>query len=93
LATNLLAEDGSIGIRITNEGFSKELCRQFRKPIVSTSANISGNPSPASFREIDPAIIQAVDYVVEFRQNDPAKSKPSGIIKLTKNGTIQIIRK
>jgi L-threonylcarbamoyladenylate synthase len=55
LATNLLAEDGSIGIRITNEGFSKELCRQFRKPIVSTSANISGNPSPASFREIDPA--------------------------------------
>jgi L-threonylcarbamoyladenylate synthase len=93
LAANLLADDGSIGIRITSEEFSKELCRQFRKPIVSTSANISGNPSPSNFREIDPLIIQSVDYVVEYRQNDLSKSNPSGIIKLSKNGTIQIIRK
>lgn len=93
LASNLVAEDGSIGIRITGETFSKELCRQFRKPIVSTSANISGRPSPQTFREIEETIVRAVDYVVNFRQKENKKFAPSGIVKLARNGTIQVIRK
>lgn len=93
LAPNLIAEDGSIGIRITDEEFSMKLCQQFRKPIVSTSANISGTTAPALFREISEDIIEAVDYVVEYRQNDNQKSKPSSIMKISKDGTIQIIRK
>ena len=64
LAENLLAEDGSVGIRVTGEAFSKELCFRFRKAIVSTSANISGQPSPANFSEISEEIKQAVDYIV-----------------------------
>lgn len=92
LAPSLIAEDGSIGIRITNEVFSKELCKQFGKPIVSTSANISGKPSPASFKDIEEEIKKAVDYIVTFRQKENTKSVPSSIIKLKKNGTIQIIR-
>lgn len=93
LAPNLIAEDGSIGIRITDEAFSKELCRRFGKPIVSTSANISGNPSPSNFFEIDDEIKNAVDYIVEFRRKDRSKATPSGIIKLEKDGSIRIIRK
>lgn len=92
LASNLIAEDGSIGIRITQESFSKELCRRFKKPIVSTSANISGKPSPANFSEIELAIISAVDYVVNYRQDDLTKSKPSSIIKLDTGGVLKIIR-
>lgn len=93
LATNLVAEDGSIGVRITAEEFSAALCRQFRKPIVSTSANITGEKVAANFNEISQEIIDAVDYVVEYRQNDYTKAKPSGIVKLSKDGTINIIRK
>lgn len=93
LAKNLLSEDGSVGIRITEERFSSELCRQFRKPIVSTSANISGEASPQNFGEISEEIKNAVDYVVDFRQKETAKSQPSGIIKLAKNGSITVIRK
>ncbi len=92
LAPNLIAKDGSIGIRITAEVFSKELCKQFGKPIVSTSANISGKPSPASFKDIDEEIKKRVDYIVTFRQNENIKAASSSIIKLGKNGTIQIIR-
>ncbi len=92
LAKNLVAEDGSIGIRITSEAFSSELIRRFRRPIVSTSANISGNPSPASFDEIDPQIIKGVDYVVKYRQDDTQKAVPSSIIKLGKGGEVKIIR-
>jgi L-threonylcarbamoyladenylate synthase len=92
LAKNLVAEDGSIGIRITSEAFSSELIRCFRRPIVSTSANISGNPSPASFDEIDPQIIKSVDYVVKYRQDDTQKAVPSSIIKLGKGGEVKIIR-
>ena len=92
LAQNLIAEDGSIGIRITHEKFSKELCRRFKKPVVSTSANISGKPSPAIFREIDSAIINAIDYVVGYKQDDLTPAKPSSIIKLNKDGVIKIIR-
>ena len=93
LASNLIADDGSIGIRVTAEMFSAELCRQFRKPIVSTSANASGEKAPAIFREISEEIKNAVDYVVGYRQKDNAKAQPSGIVKLAKNGTISVIRK
>ncbi|GHT10753.1 threonylcarbamoyl-AMP synthase [Bacteroidia bacterium] len=92
LAPNLIASDGSIGIRITNEDFSKKLCRQFRKPIVSTSANISGEPSPANFSEIKSEILRSVDYVVDYRRNETQKSAPSSIIQLGKGGLIKIIR-
>ena len=93
LATNLIAQDGTIGIRVVNDDFCKKLISQFKKPIVSTSANISERPSPANFSEIEDGIIEAVDYVVEWRQNDYTKHAPSGIIKLGVNGEIQIIRK
>jgi L-threonylcarbamoyladenylate synthase len=93
LATNLLANDGSIGIRITNEPFTQQLIQRFRKPIVSTSANISGQKSPLNFAEISDEIIKSVDYVVEYRQDDYSKSSPSGILKLGRGGQIEIIRK
>lgn len=92
LAPNLLAEDGSVGIRVTNESFSKHLCQRFRKAIVSTSANISGNPSPANFSEISEEIKQAVDYIVENRRDEKTEAKPSSIIKLSAKGEIKIIR-
>lgn len=93
LATNLIAEDGSIGIRVTSELFSRELCKQFRKPIVSTSANISGDPTPKLFSNISDSIINGVDYVVNYRRNENKAGEPSGILKLSKDGTIKIIRK
>jgi L-threonylcarbamoyladenylate synthase len=92
LAKNLIAEDGSIGIRITSEAFSSELIRRFKRPIVSTSANISGNPSPARFSDIDQGIIDSVDFVVKFRQDEIKKAVPSSIMKLGKGGEIKIIR-
>ena len=93
LASNLLANDGSIGIRITNEPFTQQLIQRFRKPIVSTSANISGQKTPHNFAEITDDIKKSVDYIVEYRQDDLTKSKPSGIIKLGVGGQIEIIRK
>lgn len=92
LAPNLLAEDGSVGIRVTNEEFSKRLCQQFRKAIVSTSANVSGQPSPLNFGEISEEIKAAVDYIVDYRREETAQAKPSSIIKLDKGGVIKIIR-
>jgi len=92
LAGNLIAEDGSIGIRITSEAFSAELIRRFKRPIVSTSANISGSPSPACFDEIDQQIIDNVDYVVKYRQDDNQKAVPSSIIKLGRGGEVKVIR-
>lgn len=92
LAPNLIAEDGSIGIRITNEEFSKQLCFRFRKAIVSTSANISGQPSPVNFSEISEDIKSQVDYIVGYRQGDMNRPKPSGIIKLGKGGVVKVIR-
>ncbi len=92
LAPNLLAEDGSVGIRVTKEEFSQRLCQQFRKAIVSTSANVSGEPSPACFGEISDEIKSAVDYVVGCRQNETGHPKPSSILKLGKGGVIKIIR-
>jgi len=92
LASNLLAEDGSVGIRISNEEFSKQLCARFKRPIVSTSANISGEPSPQNFDQISEAIKGAVDYIVKFRQEETKNPAPSSIIKLTKDGQVTIIR-
>ena len=92
LAANLIAPDGTIGIRVTKETFSQQLCRQFGKPIVSTSANFSGDPSPANFSEINSEIFRLVDYAVNYRRDEVQKSKPSSIIRLEKNGTIKIIR-
>ena len=93
LAANLLAPDGSIGIRITNEAFTQQLIQRFRKPVVSTSANISGQKSPQNFVEISEEIKKSVDYIVEFRRDDLSLSNPSGIIKLGIGGQIEIIRK
>ena len=93
LAKNLIAQDQTIGIRITSEAFTKALLYRFRKPIVSTSANISGEPSPKCFAEISDAVKSVVDYVVDFRQEETSNPAPSSIIKLGVGGEIQIIRK
>jgi L-threonylcarbamoyladenylate synthase len=92
LAKNLIAEDGSIGIRFTKEAFTSHLLQRFRRPIVSTSANVSGEKSPAVFDEISEEIKSQVDYVVEYRQNDNSPAQPSSIIKLGLGGQIEIIR-
>lgn len=93
LPASLLAEDGSIGFRITQEEFSRKLCERFRRPIVSTSANISGEANPANFAEISDEIKKGVDYIVQYRQDDKKKNRPSGIIKLGEGGLVQVIRK
>jgi L-threonylcarbamoyladenylate synthase len=93
LAKNLIAKDGSIGIRFTKEEFTAKLLQRFRRPIVSTSANLSGKKSPAFFDEISQKIKSQVDYIVEYRQNDRSPAQPSGIIKLGPGGRIDIIRK
>ena len=92
LAQNLIAKDGSIGIRITNEAFSKALCAQLKRPIVSTSANISGHPTAHFFHEIEQAILDGADYVCQFRREDETPSEPSTIIKVNTDGTFRIIR-
>ena len=92
VAPNLLAEDGSVGIHITQEEFSHKLCERFRKPLVSTSANVSGAPSPANFSEISETIKSGVDYIVRYRQEDLSKAAPSHIIKLGAGGLVKIIR-
>lgn len=92
VAPNLMAEDGSLAIRITKEAFSQGLCNRFRKALVSTSANVSGEPAPANFDEISDEIKNGVDYIVQYRQDDMEKSKASSIIKLGRTGEIKIIR-
>jgi len=92
LASNLIAEDGSIGIRIPNDDFCQKLIQRLKKPLVSSSANISGESAPQNFDEISPKIIEAVDYVVEWRQDDYTKAQASSIVKLKTNGEIIIIR-
>lgn len=92
LAPNLIAEDGSIAMRITQEAFSKELCYRMQKPIVSTSANISGEPAAQNYRDISEEILNAVDYVCFSRRNEHKPHQPSSIIRLRKNGEVTIIR-
>ena len=92
LAENLIAEDGSIAMRITQEEFSKQLCYRMQKPIVSTSANISGEPAAQNYRDISEDILNAVDYVCKSRRNEHKPHQPSSIIRLRKNGEVTIIR-
>lgn len=92
LASNLVGDDKTIGIRVTKEAFSKRLCEQFRKPIVSTSANVSGASTPSNFKQITEEIKLTVDYVVNFRQEETSEPKPSSIIKLGKGNLFQMIR-
>ena len=93
LAPSLLAEDGSAGLRITQETFSRELCRRFGRPIVSTSANVSGLPSPTCFDNIDAELLARADYVCTSRRNERAPSRASSIIKIGRGAEIEIIRK
>lgn len=93
LAPNLIAEDGTIAMRITQEPFSKELCYRFQKPLVSTSANISGEPAAQNYCDISEELLNAVDYVCWSRRQEHKPHTPSSIIKLEKNGTVAIIRK
>lgn len=92
LAPNVINSDGTVAIRIVRDTFCRHLIKRLRKPLVSTSANISGQPSPASFRDVDAAIKEGVDYVVNYRQEDTTPAKPSRIIKLLKDGSVQVIR-
>jgi len=92
LASNLVGEDKSIGIRITSELFSKSLCERFRKPIVSTSANLSGEKSPLNFSDISDEIISKVDYVVKYKQEEICNNTPSSIVKIDPGNVIKIIR-
>ena len=93
LAAGICSEDGSVGIRICRDDFCRELISRLRKPIVSTSANFTGKPSPGNYGEIDKSVINAVDYIVKHRQNDRRKYSSSPVIKLEHDGTIKIIRK
>lgn len=92
LAPNVINSDGTVAIRIVRDTFCRHLIKRLRKPLVSTSANISGQPSPASFRDVDTAIKEGVDYVVNYRQDDTTPAEPSRIIKLLKDGSVQVIR-
>ena len=93
LAPNLIAEDGSIALRITREAFSHELCYRFQKAIVSTSANISGEPAAQNYRDISEEIINSVDYVCWSRRQEHKSHTPSSIIRLKPDGEVTIIRK
>ena len=93
LAPNLTAGDGSIGIRITSEAFSKALVKSLGRPLVSTSANLAGQPAPADFSGIPAEIRTAVDYVADWRRHEQFKNKPSGILKVYLNGEIRVIRR
>lgn len=93
LAPNLIAEDGSIALRITKEPFSHELCYRFQKPLVSTSANISGEPAAANYNDISQELLDAVDYVCFSRRQEHKPHTPSSIIKLKEDGEVTIVRK
>lgn len=92
LAPNLLADDGSAALRITHESFSRRLCSMLRHPLVSTSANVSGEPTPATFAEIPQEILDAVDYVVEFGRDETAPRRSSSVVKVSDSGVIKILR-
>lgn len=93
LAGNLPAPDGSLAVRVTADPFCRELCRRLRRPLVSTSANVSGQPTPACFADISAEIRQGVDYVCESGRTQNPGAKPSTIIKLTESGIVTILRK
>ena len=92
LAPELMADDGSVGIRLTSEIVSASICRGLGRPLVSTSANISGRPAPALFGEISEEILNAADYVVEARRDDVSAALPSRIMKIEPDGSVTVIR-
>jgi L-threonylcarbamoyladenylate synthase len=92
LAENLLGEDGTVAIRIVRDDFCRHLIKRFRKPIVSTSANISGQDPPKNFEGISTEVIDGVDYVVKFRQQDLTPSKPSALVRFNNNGEPTLLR-
>ena len=92
VARGLIAEDGSLGIRLTNEAFSQALCRELGHPLVSTSANLSGEPAAKTYRQISEAIRQGVDYICRYRRDDETEKRPSRIVKISSDGAIQVIR-
>jgi L-threonylcarbamoyladenylate synthase len=92
LAEGVAADDNSIGIRIPDDDFCQEMLKRFRRPIVSTSANFSGEPSPSWFGDINPELIEKMDYVVKWRQDEMGENAPSSIIKINSDGTFKIIR-
>ena len=92
LAKNMIQPDGTIAIRITNDAFCKQLIKRFGKPIVSTSANVSGYPPPAIFMDIDFEIKNGVDYIVQHRQDDATPAAPSAVVKWNADGSLTIIR-
>ncbi|GGA97537.1 translation factor Sua5 [Puia dinghuensis] len=92
LAPNLINADGTIAIRLVDDPFCRHLIKRFRKPLVSTSANISGEPAPPFYKEIDPRIKQGVDYIVEHRRDDETPREPSAIVKWNADGTPTVIR-
>lgn len=93
LAANVIAEDGSIGIRVVNHSFCQQLLQRFRKPLVSTSANLSGDPSPKCFDDISEEIKNQVDYIVQFDQHVKSDGKSSSVMKLDPSGKFEFIRK
>jgi L-threonylcarbamoyladenylate synthase len=92
VAPELMAADGSLGIRVTREAFSQQLCRRLKRPVVSTSANISGRATPATFAEIDGEILRGVDYVVGYRQEERQAQEASSVLRLSAEGIVNIIR-
>jgi L-threonylcarbamoyladenylate synthase len=92
LAPNLVNSDGTIAIRLVDDAFCRHLIKRFRKPIVSTSANISGEAPPAFFTEIDARVKEGVDYIVEYRRDDETPREPSAIIKWNADGPPTVIR-
>lgn len=93
LASGVCSEDGSVGIRICHDDFCSELITRFRRPLVSTSANRSGEPFPSCYSEIHQDLLKEADYIVKYRQEDRRKNSPSPVIKIDKKGVIEIIRK
>jgi len=92
LADNLVGKDGSVAIRITNDTFCRHLVKRFRNPIVSTSANVSGQPAPGHFSEIRDEIKNGVDFVVKYRQDDNSIATPSMVIKWNRDATVTVLR-
>ena len=93
ISSALIAEDGSIGVRVSKHSFCQQLIQRLRKPLVSTSANISGQPSPQNFAQIAPEILEGVDYVVDVDQHDLSVKKPSTIIRIDPSGAFEFLRR
>lgn len=92
IAPALRAADGSTGVRIVGDRFARELCRRLGRPLVSTSVNVTGHPTPANFSQISPAMLEKADYVVSHRRDDHSTPHPSGVIKVSKGDVIRVIR-